>query len=151
MFLLNHFRKITVLNNQTNFSHTKFDINLVKLRSSPSQMFLKIGVLKNFAIFTGKHLCWGLFLLKLQAQGLQLYYKESPTQMFSCEYCETFKNSFFYKIPAVAAALNCWNFISLTLDHDLIFELAAKPFGNACKEFGDSAFANNSVVNSCNR
>ena len=27
-------------------------------------MFFKICVLKNFAIFTGKHLCWGLFLLR---------------------------------------------------------------------------------------
>ena len=27
-------------------------------RSSPSQMFFKIGVLKNFPDFTGKHLCW---------------------------------------------------------------------------------------------
>ena len=24
------------------------------------------GVRKNFVIFTGKHLCWGLFLIKLQ-------------------------------------------------------------------------------------
>ena len=28
-------------------------------------MFFKIGTLENFAIFTGKHLCWGLFLIKL--------------------------------------------------------------------------------------
>ena len=28
---------------------------------------LQIGVLKNFANFTGKHLCWSLFLIKLQA------------------------------------------------------------------------------------
>ena len=34
-------------------------------KSSLSQMFFKIGVLKNFAIFTGKHLCWNLFLIKL--------------------------------------------------------------------------------------
>ena len=27
---------------------------------SRSQMFFKIGVLKNFAMFTGKHLCWPL-------------------------------------------------------------------------------------------
>ena len=26
-------------------------------------MFFKIGVFKNFAIFTGKHLCWSLFLI----------------------------------------------------------------------------------------
>ena len=30
-------------------------------------MLFKIGVLKNFAIFTGKHLYWSLFLIKLQA------------------------------------------------------------------------------------
>ena len=27
----------------------------------------KKDVLKNFAHFTGKHLCWNLFLIKLQA------------------------------------------------------------------------------------
>ena len=35
-------------------------------RSSRSQMFFKIGILKNFAIITGKHLCWSLFLIKSQ-------------------------------------------------------------------------------------
>ena len=35
------------------------------------QMFLKIDVLKNFASFTGKHLCWHLFLIKLQAEFLR--------------------------------------------------------------------------------
>ena len=29
-------------------------------------MFFKIDSIKNSAIFTGKHLCWGLFLIKLQ-------------------------------------------------------------------------------------
>ena len=36
-------------------------------RNSRSQMFFEIGVLKNSAIFTGKHLCWSLFLMKLRA------------------------------------------------------------------------------------
>ena len=31
------------------------------------QIFFEIGVVKNFAIFRGKHLCWILFLVKLQA------------------------------------------------------------------------------------
>ena len=35
-------------------------------RSSCSQIFIKISVLKNFAIFTGKHLCRSLFLRTLQ-------------------------------------------------------------------------------------
>ena len=36
-------------------------------RSSRSQIYFKIGVLKNFAMFTGKRLCWSLFLIKIQA------------------------------------------------------------------------------------
>ena len=33
-------------------------------------VFYKENVLKNFAKFAGKHLCWNLFLIKLQAKGL---------------------------------------------------------------------------------
>ena len=36
-------------------------------RSSLTQQFFKIGVLKHFAIFTGMHLCWSLFQIKLPA------------------------------------------------------------------------------------
>ena len=43
-------------------------------RSSSSQTFFKIRVLKYFARFTGKHSCWSLFLIKLQAFR-QLYWK----------------------------------------------------------------------------
>ena len=64
-------------------------------RSYCSQMFFKIHVLKNFAVFTEKHLCWSLFLIKLQAFR-QFYQKETPTQVLSCEYCEIFKSSFFF-------------------------------------------------------
>ena len=35
--------------------------------SSCSLMFFKIDVPKNFAICTGKHLCWSLFSINLQA------------------------------------------------------------------------------------
>ena len=35
-------------------------------RSSLSEMLFTIGVLKNFANFTEKHLCWSLFLMKLE-------------------------------------------------------------------------------------
>ena len=38
----------------------------------PSEVFCKKEILKNIAYFTGKHLCWSLFLIKLQAI-LQLY------------------------------------------------------------------------------
>ena len=29
--------------------------------------------------------------------------KETPTQVFSCEICDIFKNNFFYRTPPVAA------------------------------------------------
>ena len=33
-------------------------------KSSRFQMFFQVGVLKTFEIFTGKHLCWSLFLIR---------------------------------------------------------------------------------------
>ena len=33
-------------------------------------------------------------IIKLQGSGLQLYQKETPTQVFSDEFCEIFKNTF---------------------------------------------------------
>ena len=36
---------------------------LSKHKSNRLQMYFKARSLKNFAIFTGKHLCWSLFLL----------------------------------------------------------------------------------------
>ena len=32
------------------------------------------------------------------------YEKETQTQVVSCEYCETFKNSFFHRIPLGTAS-----------------------------------------------
>ena len=57
-------------------------------RSNSSHMFSKIDILKNSAIFTGKHLCWSILLMKLQAWWLY-------SQVFSSEYCGIFKNTFF--------------------------------------------------------
>ena len=41
-------------------------MNITVIRSSYLQISFKIGVIKFFAIFTGKHLCWSLFPIKLQ-------------------------------------------------------------------------------------
>ena len=37
------------------------------------------------------------FLIKFQAQDLQLSKKETPTQVFSCETCEIFKNFIYFE------------------------------------------------------
>ena len=74
-------------------------------RSSHFQMFFKIGAQNSFANFTGKHLCWSLFLKYLQAEGLQLHYKKTPTQVFFLKVCENFKNTFVYRTPLVTASV----------------------------------------------
>ena len=37
------------------------------VQKQPPEVFFKKGVLKNFANLTGKHLCWSLFLIKMEA------------------------------------------------------------------------------------
>ena len=61
-------------------------------------MFFKIGVIKNFVIFRGKHLCWSLFLIKLQSYNFPVNIEIS------------FKNSFFHKTLPVAASEKFINF-----------------------------------------
>ena len=46
-------------------------------------MFFKIAVLKKFSIFTGKHLCLSLFLIKMQGFMLAaLLKRDSNTGVF---------------------------------------------------------------------
>ena len=56
-------------------------------RSSHRNCSLKVGVLKNFVMITGNHLCGSLFFINLQTWR--------PTTLLipvlSYEYCETFK------------------------------------------------------------
>ena len=69
-------------------------------------MFCKKGVLTNSAKFTGKHLCQSLFFNKVAGAARNLIKKETLAQVFSREFCEIFKNTFFYRIPPVAASVN---------------------------------------------
>ena len=59
-----------------NLKHRSFLIFYYVWKQAVVRMFFKIGVRKNFASLTGKHLCWSLFLITLQAlwlSGFQLY------------------------------------------------------------------------------
>ena len=53
-------------------------------RSSHWRCSVRKGVLRNFAKFTGKHLCESLFIKK-----------ETLAQVFSYKFCEISKNTFF--------------------------------------------------------
>ena len=60
-------------------------------------MFLKIGVLKGFANFTGKQLCWSFFLKKLQALR--------PATLLKTD-SKTGARAPFYRTTPVAASEN---------------------------------------------
>ena len=76
----------------------------MKNRSSLPEVFCKKGVLRNFAKFTGKHLCQSLFFNKVAGAACNFIKKETLTQVFSCEFCEISKNTFSQRTPLVAAS-----------------------------------------------
>ena len=61
-------------------SCSKKSFFIIIFRSSHMQMFFKTGIIRDFAIFIGKHLCWSLFLIKLQG-SLQLYSTSSKKRL----------------------------------------------------------------------
>ena len=70
-----------IVNTLTGKDETIRPIKIATSRSSLPEVFYKKGVLRNFAKLTGKHLCQ------------------------SCGSCEIPKNTFFYRIPPVAASV----------------------------------------------
>ena len=71
-------------------------------RSSYRRCSVKKGVLRNFAKFTGKHLCQSLLFNKvagLRPKACNFIKKEILEQVLSCEFCEISKNTFFYRTP----------------------------------------------------
>ena len=57
-------------------------------------MFFKTSLLKNFVNFTGEHLCWSLFLIKLQSCNL---IKILQRRCFPAKFTKFFKNTLFTK------------------------------------------------------
>ena len=88
-------------------------------RSSHQRCSIEKAVFKNFAIFTGKHLCWSLLLIDLRAlrrpatflkrdsnTGKHLCWSPflrklqvlKPANLLKGEYCKIFKNTILVKI-----------------------------------------------------
>ena len=64
-------------------------------RSSNPEMFCKKGVLKNFENLTGNNCAEVSFLLKYRPEAQNFIKKETPTQVFSCEFCKIYKSTLF--------------------------------------------------------
>ena len=60
------FAKLKIDRFSVNYYYYFFFVLFQKTRRSRSQMFFKIGIFKNFAVFIGKHQRWSLFLIILQ-------------------------------------------------------------------------------------
>ena len=91
-------------------------------QKQPPEVFCKKGVLRNFTIFTGKHLCLRLFFNKVVF--LQIL-------VFPCEFCEISKNTFFteHLLASASAFLN--EFLERTEKfYSRIVKRGAKPIGN---------------------
>ena len=75
------------------------------LRSSRLEVFWKKGVLRNFAKFTGKHLCQSLFFNNVAGlKACNFIEKENLAQVFSMNFAK-FLNTFFYRTPPMAASV----------------------------------------------
>ena len=75
-------------------------------RSSCPELFRKKGVLKNFTKFPRKH----------------CHRCQTLAQVFSCEFCEIFKNTYFYRTPLVTASAlkkytKLWESFTKTLEN----------------------------------
>ena len=85
--------------------HFKTYCDSVIYRSIHRRCSIEEGVLENFANFTGKHVSWSHFVIKLQPLGPATILKKTPTQVFSCEICEIFKNTYFEEHQRTTASL----------------------------------------------
>ena len=84
-------------NNNFVLHQTSFLKYLHGRRNCP-EVFCKKGVLKNFGKFTGKYLCQIFFFKKVGPATLLK--KKRWYCFFLCEFCEIFKNNFYYKTPS---------------------------------------------------
>ena len=88
-------------------------------RSSHRRCSIKKGVLRNFVKFARKHPCQSLF---------NFIKKDTLVQVFSCEFCEIFKNTFFIEHLRVTAS----GLVRPCLNSDLYF--ISKTSGTALPE-----------------
>ena len=76
----------------------------VALQKQMPSLFARV-ILKNFANFTGKHLCWSLLFNKVASQKPPALLKNRiQHRYFPVKFVKTFKKTYFYITPLVAAS-----------------------------------------------
>ena len=84
-------------------------LKYLKNQSSRLKVFCIKSVLRNFAKFTGKHLCQSLFFNKIAGvRPATLLKKVTLAHVFYCEFCEISKNTFFTEHFWTTASVKTW-------------------------------------------
>ena len=81
-------------------------------RSSHQRCSMKKGVLKNFTIFTGKHMRQSHFFNKVAGGTCNFIKKDTLTQVFSCEFCKISKSTFFTEHLRTTASTFIFNMVA---------------------------------------
>ena len=80
-----------------------FTVPRYDCQKQPPKVSYKKAFLKNFAIPTGNTCAAVYFLKSWRPLDLQLYEKETLTQVFFCKYCRVFNTTYFEKHLKTAA------------------------------------------------
>ena len=71
--------------------------NMWQRRRCHTEVFCKNAVLKDFAKFTGKHVCHNLFFNKFETEVCNFFRNEILAQVSSCGFSEIFQNTYLQK------------------------------------------------------
>ena len=108
LWILDFFQAVPYRNFRNNWNFSRkvyFSNSRAIFRSSRPEVLCKKGVQRNFAKFTGKHLCPSLCFNKSQVWGCNSIKKENLAYVLSCQFWEISKNTFYYGTPLVAASI----------------------------------------------
>ena len=96
---------LAILTTAENFKSNSATKDLKLTEATIRSVLEKSCSLKSFCNIRKKISVLKSVFNKVQAEGLQLYWKETPRQVFSCEYCEIFKSAYFEKYLRMAVSL----------------------------------------------
>ena len=97
----------------------RFNHAIKKTEAVASRCFVKKAFLK-FLQNSQETLMPGSFLNKAAVQACNFITRETPAQVFSCTFCETFKSILFYRTPPVTTSSK-----SRCFRPKLVFEVGA--------------------------
>ena len=101
--VLNQNRKHVEAPNQKTGTPTDFTVPWQDCQNQPTEMLHKETLLKCTAKSTG-NTCISIYFLKsYKLLDLQLYQKETPSQVFSCKYCKIVNTVYLEKHLQTAA------------------------------------------------